>query len=69
MSLIDVTAPICLSCKHFKNDDGEALTCDAYPGGIPDAIIDGDADHRQPYKGDQGIQFEQDPEEPEPEFS
>jgi hypothetical protein len=33
------------------------MTCDAYPRGIPDAILTSKADHRKPYRGDHGLQF------------
>jgi hypothetical protein len=38
--------------------DEPELVCKAYPGGIPDAIIEGKVDHRKPFKGDNGIRFE-----------
>jgi hypothetical protein len=52
--------PQCLGCKHFHSntDLGEPLTCDAFPGGIPDAILLNKHDHREPYPGDHGILFE-----------
>ena len=50
-------APKCMECKHFR--EGEwGLPCDAFPDGIPEAILGGDHDHTQPYPGDHGIRFE-----------
>ena len=49
--------PICLGCSHFRKQDGNKFTCDAFPGGIPDQIINSEAEHRQPYKGDNDIQY------------
>ena len=33
-------------------------TCTAFPGGIPDPIWHNQVDHRKPYSGDHGQQFE-----------
>ena len=47
--------PQCVGCVHYHF---KSWTCDAFPKGIPEAIIDGDFDHNKPYKGDKGIRFE-----------
>jgi hypothetical protein len=53
--------PICLYCTHFNRDSsGYGLRCEAFPDGIPDIIIESQADHRRPINGDRGIQFEPD---------
>jgi hypothetical protein len=49
-------APTCMFCRHFDRD-AERLTCRAFPDGIPDAILEGEVDHRRPVAGDGGIQF------------
>ena len=51
-------APICLDCTRFHADDRDALTCDAFTKAIPEAIIFSEHDHREPFPGDHGIQFE-----------
>lgn len=51
---------ICNHCAHF--DIGRPLgkpTCKAFTDGIPDKIWTGDNDHKKPYPGDHGIQFEE----------
>ena len=44
----------CTSCKHYNKD----LTCKAFPDGIPIEILDWKHDHRTPFEGDSGIQYE-----------
>ena len=45
----------CNNCKHYI----AARSCGAFPDGIPEKILLGQHDHRQPFPGDNGIQFEQ----------
>ena len=45
----------CAACRH-KNS-GKA-TCAAFPGGIPEVMLNGKNDHRSAYPGDNGIRFE-----------
>ena len=54
--------PICLYCQcfHQRGDLRSAppgLTCDAFPQGIPEAILGTQVDHRRPYAGDGGLRF------------
>ncbi len=46
--------PNCYGCKHLLTDE----TCTAFPQGIPDPILHNEVDHRRPYPGDHGIQFD-----------
>ena len=54
----DVGEPLCMQCKHYHADNMDGLTCDAFPKGIPDEILDSEFIHTKPYRGDKGIQFE-----------
>lgn len=47
------TTAQCWRCVHYLG----SCDCEAYPDGIPEPILSGDADHRLPYRGDQGILF------------
>ena len=49
-----IAFPQCHNCKHYKRD---SIACDAFPR-IPIEIYTNDHDHRQPFEGDNGIQFE-----------
>lgn len=44
----------CITCRHYRL----AGACDAFPDGIPVVILKGERDHREPYPGDHGIQYE-----------
>jgi hypothetical protein len=46
----------CIDCRH-KHRTGP--TCEAFPDGIPQAILTNDHDHREPYQGDGGVLFEE----------
>jgi hypothetical protein len=48
--MTSIVAPMCLWCRHYhRHPNRTRLTCDAYPQGIPDAIIESRADHRLTY--------------------
>ena len=50
----------CLFCarRAFPAAGAQGQTCTAFPGGIPDPIWYNQVDHRQPFTGDGGLQFE-----------
>lgn len=55
---LPLLSPVCAMCKHLRIAKGR--TCDAFPAkdSIPDPIWLGEDNHRTPYNGDHGIQFE-----------
>jgi hypothetical protein len=44
-------------CEHFHFEDQYHLTCEAFPGGIPEEILHNQHDHNEPYPNDNGIRF------------
>jgi hypothetical protein len=56
-----ILPPICSGCTHLNRSSDLPLLdpkCDAFPAGIPNEILLSKADHREPFPGDNGIQFE-----------
>jgi len=49
-----IIEPECFCCKYAQ----EWPRCSAFPSGIPEEIRLGEQAHRQPYEGDNGVQFE-----------
>lgn len=48
----------CVTCIHYRM----FKRCEAFPDAIPDEIYSGEVLHDQPYRGDNGIQYEPMPE-------
>ena len=46
--------PPCETCRNYEGEH----RCRAFPDGIPQNILDGKHDHRRPYPGDHGVQYE-----------
>jgi len=54
-------SPVCSRCKHYQPEYGElGRTCMAFSkaDSIPLVIWTGKNNHREPFPGDHGIQFE-----------
>ncbi len=46
----------CYDCVHFRG--AKAGICKSFPDQIPEKIWSGKSQHREPFPGDQGVQFE-----------
>jgi hypothetical protein len=55
----------CATCQHWT----AGLSCQAFPAGIPAAILEGRHDHRRPFEGDRGIRYELAPRVKDPSAS
>ncbi len=58
-------SPVCSLCAHKRpkpnrefSRDAPTGECDAFPDGIPVVIWNGENNHRMPFPGDGGMQFE-----------
>ena len=49
-------APLCESCRRFDMQ-GDGYSCEAFPDGIPEEIVMGEHDHREPFEGDGGLTY------------
>jgi hypothetical protein len=49
-------APMCMACARYDRN-ARNLACEAYPDGIPNAILQSWVDHREPQPGDGGLRF------------
>ena len=48
----------CANCKRFRGKPATWPTCEAFPDGIPEEIAYGENQHREPFPGDHGFQWE-----------
>ena len=49
--------PDCIWCRRFRKA-GELWCCEAFPSGIPRAILASKHDHRLAFDGDNGLTFQ-----------
>lgn len=56
--MTSVRSPMCFGCTRFDARNPDVLSCTAFPDGIPEPIILSVRDHRKPYPGDNGLQFD-----------
>lgn len=49
----------CAFCKRYRSNRGPTVLCDAFPEGVPFAILNNEVDHRHAYPGDHNIRWEQ----------
>ena len=49
--------PDCMSCKRFHVTDLMGNTCEAFPAGVPEAILLGRS-HKVPFPGDGGLLYD-----------
>jgi hypothetical protein len=45
---MEATDLICFKCKHYKRFK---VGCAAFPDGIPDEIVSGENEHKEPLEG------------------
>ena len=54
-------ANLCARCTRFRPEVRDRTICEAFPEGIPKAILLMAHDHRRPYPGDHGLRFAAEP--------
>lgn len=52
---------MCFNCVHWHSENMDGMTCTVFPDGIPDEITNNTFDHRMPFPGDGGVQFQPHP--------
>lgn len=48
----------CARMRPWTDSGGPTATCEAFPGGIPDAVWTNTYDHRKEVAGDHGVRWE-----------